>query len=149
MTSALQHAHTMTIKAKCRSHTSLWIVIWCTHPPLFFSSLWSTMCLMRGSKPHFLPDNKSLSYFSFFSPPLTPLLQVLSSKYRQRSWILHLSVSHSHTNSQVYAGVMQHFACAWQKIAHSLKSRSKQNKDSEQKTQPRKISFKLKGPVDH
>ncbi len=47
--------------------------------------------------------------------PLTSLLSVLSSKYRHRRLILHLSISHAHANSQVYAGLMQHFACAGKK----------------------------------
>lgn len=80
------------------------------------------MCLMPGSKPNFL---QHIFFFLSYTPP-PPLLPYLSisSKYRQRRLIPHLSVSHSHTNNQVYAGLMRHFACAGKRKKNTFASPS-------------------------
>lgn len=52
----------------------------------------------------------SPSSFYFFLPYFR-----ISSKYRQRRLIPRLSVSHSHTGSQVCARLMRHMACAGKK----------------------------------
>lgn len=78
-----------------------------------FPSSWLRVTL--GFKPDFLQDNFSLRVLhqpllSFFLPYFR-----ISSKYRQRRLIPRLSVSHSHTASQVYARLMRHIACAGNK----------------------------------
>lgn len=100
------------------------------------------VCLMPGSKPNFLQHN--FFFLSNTPPPQPPLFPYfsISSKYRQRRLIPHLSVSHSHTNSQVYMQVLcgtllvQAREKKKKKKEHICESLSKQNTDSEQKTQP-------------
>lgn len=123
-----------------------------------FPSSW--LRVMLGFKPDFLQDNFSLRVLHqpllfFFLPYFR-----ISSKYRQRRLIPRLSVSHSHTGSQVYARLMRHITCAGKKKekgkrketkGHICKSLSKQITNSEERnsTVDAKVSFELKGPVDH
>lgn len=131
----------------------LWLVVekgWLGYTSTFFFS-WSTACVWCLA-----PNQISFSIiFSFcltppLQPPLLPYFSI-SSKYRQRRLIPHLSVSHSHTNSQVYAGLMRHFACAGKRKkkkeeAHlRVPLKAKHGFWAENSTMDTKVSFKLKG----
>lgn len=85
-------------------HAPLWTRFWFAvhlHRYFFFSSLWTTVCLVNA-------------WLQTKFPSLHIPTSVLSSKYRQRRLILHLSYR-SLTHTVRCAGLMQHFACACRK----------------------------------
>lgn len=147
---------------------SWWEKGWLGCTSTFFS--WSTACVWC------LAPNQNSYRIIFLSstphphptpphplPSLSFLLHhfSISSKYRPRRRILHLSVSHSHINRQVHAGLMRQFACSGKRKKRKKKERKKKGAHlrfplkakhrfwAENSTMDTKVSFKLKGPVDH